>query len=145
MQNTYISSFGLFLLSAAVLCGCGGAAAGGAGAAEGGAQDVSAKYQGPIESTDVQFGGEEFSIFCGNCHPDGEADVGPRLIGQGYTPGYVRQQVREGSGKMKPIPPNRLSDESLEALLAYMTTIDAVQGGIGSNPETGDTGTTAAP
>lgn len=112
------------------LCACGGGAEepsgeeSSGGEAEGG---ESSSYEGPITSTDVEHGKEVFETKCDDCHPGGEEDVGPSLIADPHTPARIRKQVREGSGKMRPFSEKRISDEDLEALLAYLQTINAVK------------------
>ena len=86
-----------------------------------------AEYAGPIASTDVAHGKEVFDNLCGDCHPDGGEDVGPSLIAKPHTPAKLRQQVREGSGKMRPFPEKRLSKDDLEAILAWLASVNAVQ------------------
>lgn len=85
-----------------------------------------AQYEGPIASDDVAGGQELFSMHCDDCHPDGEEDVGPSLIADPHAPARLRQQIREGSGKMRPFSENRLSGEDMEKILAYMDSIGAV-------------------
>jgi len=113
------------------LCACGGGGAeepageeSSGGEAEGG--DSSA-YEGHITSTDTEHGKEVFETHCSDCHPDGEEDVGPSLIADPHTPAGLRKQVREGSGKMRPFSEKRISGDDLEALLAYLQTINAVK------------------
>jgi hypothetical protein len=84
-------------------------------------------YEGPITSTEVDRGKELFSTHCDDCHPGGEEDVGPSLIADPHSPADLRKQVREGSGKMRPFPEKRLSNEELEAVLAYLASINAVK------------------
>jgi mono/diheme cytochrome c family protein len=116
---------GLLLgLSVAVMA-CGGSAETPDGEATSGG-DVS-KYEGAIASSDVAQGQEQFESFCGDCHPDGGEDVGPSLIDEPHTPARIRQQVREGSGKMRPMSSSRLGDDDLEAILAYMASLNAVK------------------
>lgn len=85
------------------------------------------QYEGAIASDDVAGGQELFSLHCDDCHPDGEEDVGPSLIADPHVPARLRQQVREGSGKMRPFSAARLPDEDLEKILAYMDSIGAVK------------------
>jgi mono/diheme cytochrome c family protein len=85
------------------------------------------QYQGPIGSTDVEGGKELFDTRCGDCHPNGEEDVGPSLVAHAHTPAQLRQQIREGSGKMRPFPEARLSAADMEAILAYLASIHAVK------------------
>lgn len=115
-------------LVAALAVGCGG---GTVASSEEGAETSggeAASYEGPIASTDTERGAERFETFCGGCHPDGQEDVGPSLIAETHSAARIRQQVREGSAQMRPFPATRLSDTDLEAVLAYMATLGAVQG-----------------
>jgi mono/diheme cytochrome c family protein len=107
------------------------AACGGGGGSESGSSESSsggeASYAGPIASTDTAKGKEAFDSFCGDCHPDGGEDVGPSLIATPHTPAKMRQQVREGSGKMRPFPEQRLSKDDLEDILAWLASVNAVK------------------
>jgi mono/diheme cytochrome c family protein len=98
-------------------CGGGGASEPSAGESSTGAE-ASSEYDGPIASTDVEAGKAVFATYCDDCHPDGDADVGPSLIADPHVAAQLRQQIREGSGKMKPFPEKRVSKDDLEALLA---------------------------
>lgn len=107
---------------------CGGGSEEPAGEeSSGGEAEGGSAYEGPITSTDVTLGKEVFDTHCEDCHPGGEEDVGPSLIADPHTPARLRQQIREGSGKMRPFPEKRISNEDLEALLAYLQTINAVK------------------
>jgi mono/diheme cytochrome c family protein len=86
-----------------------------------------AAYAGPIASTDAAHGKEVFSNFCGDCHPDGGEDVGPSLIATPHTPERIRKQIREGGGKMRPFSDQRLGKDDMEAILAYLASINAVK------------------
>ena len=116
-------------LWALALCGALVACGGGAEepSSEGSSGGEDAAYAGPIASTDVARGKEVFVANCDDCHPDGDEDVGPSLIADPHTPADLRKQVREGSGKMRPFPEKRVSNEDLEALLAYLASINAVK------------------
>lgn len=110
------------------LAACGGSKGG--GGEEGGAESSSggeAQYAGPIASTDVAHGKESFDDFCGDCHPDGGEDVGPSLIATPHSPAKLREQIREGSGKMRPFPEQRLSKDDLESILAWLASVNAVK------------------
>lgn len=112
-----------------VAMGCGGSGGGaeepvGEEATSGG--DV-AQYQGPITSTDVEHGKELFDSRCGDCHPNGEEDVGPSLVAEPHTPARIRQQIREGSGKMRPFSEARLNAADMESILAFLASIQAVK------------------
>ena len=119
---------GLLAASTLLALGCGGGGAeepsGEAGESSGG--DI-ADYQGAITSTEVDRGKDLFSTHCDDCHPGGEEDVGPSLIAKPHAPAEIRKQVREGSGRMRPFSEKRLSKDDLEALLAYLASINAVK------------------
>ena len=118
----------LILLSMLGLAACGG---GGseepAGEETAGGEEAGGGYEGPVSSTDVAHGKEVFDMHCEDCHPGGEEDVGPSLIADPHSPHDLRKQVREGSGKMRPFAEKRLSKDDLEALLAYLQSINAVK------------------
>lgn len=100
-------------------------AACGGGAAEGGeGTTVAAQYEGPVQSTDVATGEQLFNDVCGTCHVDGDA---PDLNEQAHAVAMIRQTVREGDGQMPPLDASRLSDDDLEAILAYMLSVHSAQ------------------
>jgi mono/diheme cytochrome c family protein len=111
------------LLPLLVAVGCGSSAESAESEASEGGE--SASYEGPIASTDAEAGKDKFEIFCSDCHGDG-GDA-PDLTAEAHTPAQLRQQIREGSGKMRPIPEKRLSAEDMESVLAYLATINAVK------------------
>ena len=84
-------------------------------------------YEGPIASTDVQSGAEVYAEFCEGCHPGGQEGDGPAITGLNLPAAKMRQQIREGEDDMPAFGPNKISDEDLEALLAYSVTIEATE------------------
>lgn len=99
---------------ALVLGACGG---GGGGGDTTDGQEASAQYAGPIGSSDAARGEEVYNQSCAICH-----NSGPSLENIGWSPARLRQQIREGSGRMPAISANRVSDADMEAILAYMVT-----------------------
>ncbi len=63
---------------------------------------------------------------CGACHPGGDADLGPALKGHMYTMADMTKQIREGSGRMKPIDTSKLPEEEMKGMMVYLATISAV-------------------
>jgi mono/diheme cytochrome c family protein len=122
--RTLSKLIGTSLLFAALGCGGGGKAEEPAGEATSGGES---EYAGPIASTDAAHGKEVFDNFCGDCHPDGGSDVGPSLIATPHTPAKIRQQIREGGGKMRPFSEARLSKDDMEAILAWLASVNAVK------------------
>jgi mono/diheme cytochrome c family protein len=105
--------------------GCGGGPSQGSSAASSGGELT--QYEGPITSTEVDRGKELFTTHCDDCHPGGDSDVGPSLIAKPHTPPQIRKQIREGSGRMKPFSEKRLTKEDVEAVLAFLASINAVK------------------
>ena len=114
------------LACALVLYACGGGSSE-PSSGESSSGGESAQYEGAIASTDVDHGKELFSANCDDCHPGGDSDVGPSLIETPHTPARIRQQIREGSGRMRPFSEKRLSKDDVEAILAYLASIHAVK------------------
>ncbi|MCB9661443.1 MAG: cytochrome c [Polyangiales bacterium] len=111
---------------ALMLGGCGG---GGESSGEGssGGEHV-ASYEGAVTSTDVSGGQQAYTDFCSGCHQDGNGGDGaaPAVHGIGWTAAHMRQQVREGEGRMPAFNADVLSDEQLEALMAYLVSTGGV-------------------
>ncbi|MGE0786015.1 MAG: cytochrome c [Sandaracinaceae bacterium] len=129
----------LALLGALSLAACGGGnAEGGGGGDEGGgdAADLSA-YQGPIASNDVATGEQLYNDVCMACHASSHP-----LANLGWDAPRMRHQIRTGGGGGMPaIGTGQMSDEQMEAVLAFMVTNGAVMDAGGSaGGETESTG-----
>jgi mono/diheme cytochrome c family protein len=106
----------------------GGEAASGAAASPattGG--DAAASVSSGASAELIAAGGERFEAVCGLCHPGGEEDSGPTLRDIHWDAARMRTQIRNGSGRMRPISAARLSDEDLEKVVAWLGTIGAVR------------------
>jgi mono/diheme cytochrome c family protein len=125
---------GAFFLAFGLAIGCGGGG-GGSGQTTSGGEDA---YAGPIASTDVALGQQRYEARCASCHGGG---TGPELQNIGWDPARLRRQIREGSGQMPAISEARLSNDEMEAVLAYLQTIGAVSDA-GAQPAAGGTTTT---
>lgn len=119
-------------LSAATLlvAACGG---GGGGAAEPAGGAAAAGGEPALVVTDkaewdslVASGQASFDRTCGSCHPGGDADLGPALKGHMIPTATMTTQIREGSGRMKPIEPDKLPEEEMRGMMVYLSTIGAV-------------------
>lgn len=61
-----------------------------------------------------------WAIHCDQCHPGGEAGLGP-AINNDPTPGIaIKTQVRLGVGAMPGFSDSRISDAQLDDLVAYV-------------------------
>lgn len=118
----------VLVIGAALASACGGA---GGEAREPG--EVAAQYQGPIQSSDVARGEERYNGLCMSCH----GSDAPALEAIAWEADAMRQQIREGGGRMPAILESWLSSPDLEAVLAFMTTNGGVTGelpGAGGEP-----------
>lgn len=80
---------------------------------------------GPIDiSSQVLARGQEvFTRQCSQCHPGGEAGLGPSLNNK-PLPGFMMKfQVRHGLGAMPAFPKEVISDDDLDAVVEYIKTL----------------------
>ena len=127
---TTVCASGALLLAA---CGSKGGGetttpeASAAGATSGGEPEIvvtdATEWDGLLSS-----GKTSFDMACGSCHPGGDADLGPSLKGHMDTIPQMTKQIREGSGRMKPIDTTTLPDDQLKGVLVYLSSLGAVTG-----------------
>ena len=84
---------------------------------------VHVDLEGPIRSRDVADGSRTFHSLCAACHA---GRVNPE--GYHWSPAQMRHQIRLGNALMPALPEHRLSDERVEAVLAYLSTVGAIDG-----------------
>ena len=63
---------------------------------------------------------------CHVCHPRGEAGVGPALNNKPLPDAAIEVQIRTGvvgAGTMPPFPPEVLSDQEIDQIIAYLTAL----------------------
>ena len=84
-------------------------------------------FEFPLTSTDVAGGQEVYAEFCEGCHPGGQKGDGPKIADELESPAEVRFMVRNGGDDMPGFGPDKISDEKLEALLAYTETFGVVK------------------
>ena len=76
---------------------------------------------------DLARGRHVYDRACGRCHPGGEEDVGPRLVNKNFDEARMVKQVRQGVGRMRPVPATKLPEANMPALMAYLRSIHAVR------------------
>lgn len=69
----------------------------------------------------------QFNRACGRCHPQGGEDIGPDLHNKNLTTEAMTKVIREGTKRMRAIPPTKLSDADLPRVLAFLRSIHAVR------------------
>ena len=74
----------------------------------------------PISSPEVANGQQVFMRECHQCHPGGEAGLGP-AINNKPLPGFLMAfQVRQGFGAMPAFSENDISSEELDNLIRFL-------------------------
>jgi mono/diheme cytochrome c family protein len=77
----------------------------------------------PMTSPAIERGRQVFMAHCHQCHPGGEAGLGP-AINDKPLPGFmISLQVRRGLGAMPAFSPQELSPDELNALIAYLQAL----------------------
>jgi mono/diheme cytochrome c family protein len=79
--------------------------------------------QGPSVKPDnvaEAVGARLFSRFCFQCHPNGEAGLGPALNDKPLPELAIRTQIREGVGAMPAFDGDLLTDEEVAAIARYV-------------------------
>ena len=66
-----------------------------------------------------------FFEFCYQCHPGGEAGLGPALNDKPVPDAAIRLQVREGLGAMPAFHSKEIPDRELDELIAYLSALRA--------------------
>jgi mono/diheme cytochrome c family protein len=61
-----------------------------------------------------------FHRFCYQCHPGGEAGLGPSLNEKPLPGLAIKAQIRNGLGAMPSFSDEMLSDKDVDAIVAYM-------------------------
>jgi mono/diheme cytochrome c family protein len=78
----------------------------------------------PALTTDRLREGEVlFQEFCHQCHPGGEAGLGPALNDKPLPTPAIKVQVRAGVGAMPSIPEAMLSSDHLDKIVDYIVAI----------------------
>ncbi len=66
---------------------------------------------------------------CQPCHPGGATGFGPAVVREPHLPSFaMRLQIRNGFGKMPAFPESVLSDEDLDAVIAYIGALERTVG-----------------
>ncbi|CAN5827949.1 hypothetical protein BH23GEM6_BH23GEM6_22040 [soil metagenome] len=77
-----------------------------------------------------------YSLQCAQCHPGGEAGLGPSINDKPLPTWLIRFQVRNGLGVMPAFSREQISPEDLDALILYLKVLRR-QDPAGISPPTG--------
>lgn len=129
MKNGLTWLMAALLGTAAAATACGGEKttpeSGGGAASAGGEPALVISDQAEWDSL-LASGKTSFDTACGACHPGGEADLGPKLKGHAESTKDMMTQIRQGSGRMKPIGTDKLPESDEKGILVYLASIGAV-------------------
>lgn len=128
MKNGFTYLTAALLGTAAVAAACGGekSTTPESGAASSGGEPSLVITDQAEWDTLAASGKTSFDTACGACHPGGEADLGPKLKGHQESSADMMKQIREGSGRMKPVGVDRLPESEEKGLLVYLASLGAV-------------------
>jgi mono/diheme cytochrome c family protein len=70
-----------------------------------------------------QHGQRVFFEYCNQCHPQGEAGLGPAINNKPLPNVAIRLQVRRGIGYMPAFDESVIPDRDLDRLLAYLEAL----------------------
>jgi mono/diheme cytochrome c family protein len=73
-----------------------------------------------VLNTEQQHGQVLFHKFCHQCHPHGEAGLGPAINNKPAPLAMIRLQVRSGLGAMPAFPAALIPDRDLDQLMAFV-------------------------
>ncbi len=76
-----------------------------------------------IRSESVMQGQTVFMEYCHQCHPGGEAGLGPALNNKPLPGWMIRFQVRHGLGAMPAFSEKEIGDRELDDLVAYLKAL----------------------
>jgi mono/diheme cytochrome c family protein len=80
---------------------------------------------GQPQTGDPSNGQKVFLVQCNACHPGASAGIGPPIRGPQLAERYpddgpLAVVIRQGTGTMLPTPPDRLPDQELANVIAYL-------------------------
>ncbi len=84
---------------------------------------------GPLAlSSDAEEGRAAYMKYCNQCHPGGEAGLGPSLNDKALPTFLKKFQVRRGIGSMPSFSEEEIPDEELDDIMAYLEALRAHEG-----------------
>jgi mono/diheme cytochrome c family protein len=76
-----------------------------------------------FEDPVVVRGEQVFAFQCSQCHPGGEAGLGPAINNKPLPGWLIRFQVRNGLGVMPRFSSEQIGSDDLDALVRYLQTL----------------------
>ena len=66
-----------------------------------------------------------FHRLCYQCHPGGEAGLGPAINDKPLPETAIKTQIRQGVGAMPSFPEEMISDQDVDAIVEYLQEMRA--------------------
>lgn len=81
----------------------------------------------PPVQAQAAVGVPQFNRACGRCHPNGDEDTGPDLHNKNLSVEAMTKVIRQGTKRMRPIAPTKLTDADLARVMTFLRSIHAVR------------------
>jgi mono/diheme cytochrome c family protein len=84
-------------------------------------------HTAPVRLSDekLQIGQQVFMEHCHQCHPGGAGGLAPAINNKPLPVWLMKTQVRVGLGAMPSFSKQKISDDQLDALMAYLKALRA--------------------
>jgi len=81
----------------------------------------------PLGNEKLQVGQQVFAQHCYQCHPGGAGGLAPAINDKPLPVWLMKTQVRVGLGAMPGFSKERIDDDQLDALIAYLKTLRSAE------------------
>jgi mono/diheme cytochrome c family protein len=90
----------------------------------------------PIDVSDpiVARGQKIFFQHCHQCHPHGQGGLGPAIVNKPLPEFLMKFQVRHGLGAMPSFGPEKIPQQDLDAMMAYIKAVRENPSTAGAKP-----------
>lgn len=75
------------------------------------------------QSPQLALGERAFHRECSQCHPKGETGLGPAINNKPLPEWLMKIQIRSGLGAMPSFGPDKVSDEEVDAIVAWLKSL----------------------
>ena len=77
----------------------------------------------PLSSSEIAQGRKVFMMHCHQCHPGGEAGLGPAINNKPLPAFAIRTQIRYGFGAMPAFHRDEISEVELDNLVTFLKAL----------------------
>lgn len=76
-----------------------------------------------VTTESLRTGQTAFMMHCHQCHPGGDAGLGPALNNKPLPGFMIRMQIRNGLGAMPSFPEKKMDDATVDAVIEYVRAL----------------------